>query len=174
METQPPVICIEQFVPDPDELLASVLAHTEWDDRIRARRTASFGKPYNYSQITYPEVSMPDYLQAICGAIEQRIGFLPNNCLINNYVEGGSSMGFHADSIVELVPGTGVAIVSLGETRALTFRRTGARDIRWNCPLPQGSLLYMPPAMQLEWQHSVLKQPGAGQRLSLTFRALKP
>jgi hypothetical protein len=31
----------------------------------------------------------------------------------------------------------------------------------------------MPPEIQLEWQHGVLKQVGAGQRLSLTFRALQ-
>jgi len=173
MNTQPDITFVEHFVPNADGLLRSILTKTDWDDRMHARLTASFGAPYNYSNMSYPEVPMPDHLQEVCEAINQRLRFMPNNCLINNYIEGNSSMGFHADSIAELVPSTGVAIVSLGETRTLTFRRTQERDIRWGCPLPHGSLLYMPPEVQLEWQHGVLKQVGAGQRLSLTFRALQ-
>ncbi|MBW3635716.1 MAG: alpha-ketoglutarate-dependent dioxygenase AlkB [Armatimonadetes bacterium] len=173
MNPQPEVIFVERFVPDAHGLLRSILTQTKWDERLHARLTASFGAPYNYSNMTYPEVPMPSPLQEVCEAINGRLGFKPNNCLINNYVEGTSTMGFHADSIEELAPQTGVAIVSLGETRTLTFRRTQQREVRWECPLPQGSLLYMPPEVQLEWQHGVLKQAGAGQRLSLTFRALQ-
>jgi alkylated DNA repair dioxygenase AlkB len=170
---QPPIVFKEGFIADADALYETILTQTPWDGRMHARLTASYGVPYNYANMSYPAVPMPEYLQQVCAAIHQRIGFLPNNCLINNYVEGSSSMGFHADSITELVPGTGVAIISLGEMRTLTFRRTAQREIRWDCPLPHGSLCYMPPAMQLEWQHGVLKQAGAGQRVSLTFRALQ-
>ena len=83
-------------------------------------------------------------------------------------------MGFHADSVAELEPQTGVAIVSLGAVRALTFRQTRAREVQWSQPLSHGSLLYMPAEIQADWQHGVLPQPGAGPRVSLTFRALKP
>ena len=173
MTTQPDVIFDSYFVGDADALLAAIVEQTPWDNRMHARLTASFGAPYNYSNMTYPAVLMPAHLQNICDAIYQRLGFMPNNCLINNYLEGSSKMGFHADNVEELQSRTGVAIVSLGETRALTFRRTNERDVRWDCPLPHGSLLYMSDEVQLEWQHGVLPKPGAGQRISLTFRALK-
>ena len=173
MITEPEVLFVERFVEDPDSLLHSLLAETTWDEQIYARLTASFGVPYNYSGMTYSEVPMPGYLQDVCAAINERLRFAPNNCLVNNYVEGGSRMGFHADSIEELVPGTGVAVVSLGAMRTLTFRRTEERDIRWGCPLPHGSLLYMPPEAQSDWQHGVLKEAGVGQRVSLSFRALR-
>lgn len=140
---------------------------------MHARLTASYGAPYNYSNMSYPEAPMPDYLLEICEAISEVVGFVPNNCLINNYLDGNSRMGFHADSLEELVPRTGVAIVSLGEERTLTFRRSEERDVCWPCPLPHGSLLYMPPTVQIEWQHGVQKQLGAGQRVSLTLRNLK-
>lgn len=172
MSTHPEVIFAERFVADPDGLLRSVLTETEWDTRMYARLTASFGVPYNFSNMTYPEAPMPDYLREVCVALQERLHFLPNNCLINNYVEGSSTMGFHADSTEELVPNTGVAIVSLGATRTLTFRRTRERDVRWEQRLPHGSLLYMPDEVQREWQHGVLKESGAEQRISLTFRAL--
>jgi alkylated DNA repair dioxygenase AlkB len=83
-------------------------------------------------------------------------------------------MGFHADSIVELVPGTGVAVVSLGAARTLRFRRIDDKSVLWDCPLPNGSLLYMPPEVQLAWKHGVPETPGAGPRISLTFRRLRP
>lgn len=170
---KPRVIVDEKFITDADVLYQAILTQTAWDDRMHARLTASYGAPYNYSNMTYPKAPMPEHLQQVCGAINQRLGFTPNNCLINNYMAGSSTMGFHADSIAELVPGTGVAIVSMGDTRTLTFRRSEERAARWECPLPHGSLLYMPAEVQLEWQHGILKQAGAGQRLSLTFRALQ-
>ena len=39
--------------------------------------------------------------------------------------------------------------------------------------LASGSLLYMTAEVQHEWKHSILPQPGAGGRISLTFRRLK-
>lgn len=173
MNTKPNVTFIENFAADADELYRLILERTVWDERMNARLTASYGAPYNYSNMTYPATPMPRYLGTAVDAIEKELGWRPNNCLINNYVEGSSRMGFHADSTAELEPGTGVAIVSLGETRTLTFRRTDDHEIRWGCPLPHGCLLWMNDEVQAYWQHGVLKQSGAGQRVSLTFRALK-
>ena len=173
MNTDPEVTFIEKFVADAEALYRLILENTIWDERMSARLTASFGAPYNYSQISYPATPMPKYLQKVVDAIEKELSWRPNNCLINNYVEGSSRMGFHADSTAELEPGTGVAIVSLGATRTLTFRRTAEPDVRWGCPLPPGSLLWMDDEVQAHWQHGVLKQSGAGPRVSLTFRALK-
>ena len=82
-------------------------------------------------------------------------------------------MGYHYDAIDELAPGTGVAIVSLGATRTLRFRLQDDREIEHPWPLPGGSLLYMPPELQHTWKHGVPRQPGAGPRISLTFRCLR-
>ena len=75
---------------------------------------------------------------------------------------------------VELEPGTGVAIVSLGAERILRFRRIDDKSITCDYLLPNGSLLYMPPEVQLEWKHGVPAQPETGSRISLTFRRLQP
>lgn len=172
METRPKVLYVERFISDADCLFQTVLEQTVWDSSMHARQTASYGEPYNYSQMAYPKKSMPGWLQEVCTAIHNQVGFLPNNALLNKYADGGSTMGFHEDSIAELQVGTGVAIVSLGCQRSLTFRRTAHHDVRWVCPLAHGSLLYMPPEVQLEWQHGLRKQAGAALRVSLTFRAL--
>ena len=173
MNDYPKITFIENFVADADKLYRLITDNTTWDERMSARLTASYGVPYNYSNMIYPAAPMPNYLSEIAESIEQELGWKPNNCLINNYVAGSSRMGFHADSTAELEPGTGVAIVSLGATRTLFFRRTDAPEIRWGCPLPPGSLLWMDDEVQAHWQHGITKEAGAAPRVSLTFRALQ-
>ncbi len=114
---QPEITFIEHFIADADALFQTVVAQTTWDDRMQRRLTASFGAPYNYSNMTYSAVPMPEHLSNVCDLIQQKVGFRPDNCLINRYLDGSSTMGFHADSLEELVPQTGVAIISLGDTR---------------------------------------------------------
>jgi alkylated DNA repair dioxygenase AlkB len=82
-------------------------------------------------------------------------------------------MGFHADSTEELVAGTGIAIVSLGAERDLSFRSQADKHILERYLLRSGSLLYMTPELQQSWKHGVLAQEGAEGRISLTFRCLK-
>jgi alkylated DNA repair dioxygenase AlkB len=170
---QPRIVFEEDFVKDADALSACIRDNTTWDERMRARRTASFGVPYNYSGMIYSQVSMPAELNAVMSGIELRHGFMPNNCLANYYETGDSTMGFHSDSIDELVSGTGVAIVSLGAQRILRFRRIKDKTITFDYQLPSGSLLYMPPEVQLVWRHAVAAHPNAESRISLTFRKLR-
>ena len=160
------------FVPDGDALFTLLSETTAWDARMRARRTASFGVPYNYSGITYPHAAMPEPVAALMERLTTHIGWRPNNCLANNYPDGNSSMGFHADETDELEPGTGVAVVSLGAERVITFRSSD-KSVTVEYPLPSGSLLTMTAEVQAWWKHAILAQPGAGGRISLTFRRLR-
>ena len=91
---------------------------------MTARKTASFGNAYNYSQINYPYQDFLPELEAINKKLNSVIGFEPNNCLINYYLNGKSKMGYHSDQTDILQTDTGIAIVSVGETRTLKFRKT--------------------------------------------------
>jgi len=166
---RPEVTLHEGFVRDPLVLMQKIKEVADWR-KMRARWTASFGVPYNYSGMTYPEIALPPELQELCRRIQPIAGFLPDNCLANLYLSGGSRMGFHSDD--DLAPGTGVAIVSLGSERTLRFRLKEHREATCDFPLPDGSLLYMAPGVQIEWQHGVPEQVGAGERISLTFRKI--
>ena len=141
-----------------------------WDERLRSRKTASFGVAYNYSGMTYPAVDMLDALIPICDRIEEEIGFMPNNCLLNYYPDGNSTMGYHSDNISELKAGTGVAIVSLGAARYIHYRHKGDRAIEYKYLLNSGALLYMNDKIQQHWLHAIPKQLEASERISLTFR----
>jgi GrpB-like predicted nucleotidyltransferase (UPF0157 family)/alkylated DNA repair dioxygenase AlkB len=168
---EPPAIYLNPgFIDAPDLLFESLKQSVEWDQRMRARKTASFGVPYNYSQIAYDAAPMPQSLEAICARIALELGFHPNNCLLNYYPDGASSMGFHSDSTAELAPGTGVAIVSIGSVRSMVYRSKADKTVQFEYPLQNGSLLYMSGQIQQEWLHAIPKAQGAGERISLTFR----
>ncbi len=162
-----------RFIEDPDDLLAWLRGSVTWDERMKARKTASFGVAYNYSQIAYAEQPMPPQLALLAGLISDELGFMPNNCLINCYPDGDSSMGFHSDSLSELEPGTGVAIVSVGSVRSIVYRNKEDRSLQFDYPLPHGSLLYMGQQVQDEWLHAIPKSDCNGERISLTFRSMR-
>ena len=153
--------------------LLHYLKHTvRWDESMKARKTASFGKAYNYSQINYPYQDLNGELAQLVVLLEEELGFKPNNCLINYYLNGNSRMGFHSDQTDILYAGTGVAIISLGSTRVLRFRNIDNKTIIHDFELKSGSLLYMSADIQNAWQHSIPKSSTDEARMSLTFRKL--
>ncbi|MEM7716500.1 MAG: alpha-ketoglutarate-dependent dioxygenase AlkB [Cyanobacteria bacterium P01_A01_bin.68] len=167
---EPELVFIDNFIESSNELFVSLRDNIVWDERIKARKTASFGVAYDYSNITYPQVEMHSSLISICNKIESDIGFLPNNCLLNYYPDGNSTMGYHSDSAKELKLGTGVVIISLGSERCISFRSKVDREIKFKYQLYCGGLLYMDKAVQDNWMHAIPKQNGAGERISLSFR----
>lgn len=169
---RPDLLLVPDFVPDPSALFDRMVAGVDWDRRMKARLTASWGRPYDYAGIDYAARPMPAWLLDLCARIERGVGFLPDNCLANYYPDGNSKMGFHADSIAELAEGCGVAIVSLGAERPLRFRRMDDVNVRHSITQPAGSLLYMPQDVNREWVHAIPRQRVAGPRISLTFRKL--
>jgi alkylated DNA repair dioxygenase AlkB len=66
-------------------------------------------------------------------------------------------MGYHSDQTDILENGTGIAIVSLGETRSLTFRNIADPAEFHAYELPSGSLIYMTQEVQANWQHAIPK-----------------
>ena len=167
---KPDLKIIEEFVSEADLLFREILSTTIWDERMKSRKTASYGVSYDYSGISYPETRMPENLEKICFKIEKIIGFFPNNCLMNYYLDGNSKMGFHSDSSEELLPNSGVAIISLGSERDIAYRKIENKDVKVRYSLKPGSLLYMTDELQQEWQHAIPAHKGVGERISLTFR----
>lgn len=170
---EPQIQIDDSFYADHDVLFRKLVATVAWDDRMAARRTASFGRPYNYSQISYPQSPFPKELLPVAELLDARLNIRFNNCLLNYYESGDNTMGFHSDDTTGLVAGTGVAIVSLGSVRNITYRSKESPDIQISYALPSGSLLYMDDLVQDKWTHAIKRQKDAGPRISLTWRAFK-
>lgn len=170
----PEIVYLPRFVADPTLLFERVLRDTVWDERMRARRTASWGIAYNYSGISYADVPFPAYLAELASRVAEQVHHPVNNCLANWYADGASTMGFHSDATADLVPASTVAIVSLGAPRTLTFRPKAAKKHHLAYALAPGSMLVMAPSVQRDWQHALLAAEEAGPRISLTFRWVRP
>lgn len=81
-------------------------------------------------------------------------------------------MGYHSDQTDILETDTGIAIVSVGETRTLKFRDIENPDHFLTYELTAGSLIYMTQEIQTIWQHSIPKSDTENGRISLTFRQI--
>lgn len=173
MSMQPDVRYEPAFLEDHAALFEALRDGVDWDRTMAARLTASFGRPYNYRQMVYPEAPMFPALVPVVERLEAVLGVRYDNCLLNYYLDGRSKMGFHRDETEGLRPGTGVAIVSLGAPRKITFRRQDDVEVRWAQELAPGSLLHMEHAVQDEWVHAIKRQRHAGPRISLTWRAFR-
>jgi len=172
MTTIPGILYVESFLRDQVSVFAWAVANVAWDDRIRARKTASFGVPYNYAGLTYEPRPFSPELERVRMMVGERVGMAANNCLLNYYPDGNARMGFHSDSAMGLIGDSGVAIVSLGAQRGLRFRRIANFEERVTVVLAPGSLLYMRPEVQSEWQHALPRTSRPQPRISLTFRAV--
>jgi alkylated DNA repair dioxygenase AlkB len=170
---EPPLLVQEDFVTEAQELYERLVAEILWDERMKARKTACYGEAYNYSGITYDTIAMHPALVPLVDKLEAKLGYRPNSCLLNYYADGNATMGFHSDSEEDIVPGTGIAIVSLGAERTLTFRSKQEKQNEHAYRLGSGSLLYMPPGVQDDWKHAVLPQENTSGRISATFRLLR-
>ncbi|MDG9666134.1 alpha-ketoglutarate-dependent dioxygenase AlkB [Hahella sp. CR1] len=168
----PDIILQTAFVERPDALFRELKDNVAWDERLKARKTASFGVSYDYSGMSYPQTELPENLARVGRDIEKTLGFYPNNCLLNYYPDGESSMGYHSDSSEELAPGTGVAIISLGAERRISYRNKADKAHVVTYMLEHGALLYMDKGVQDRWMHAIPKMPGVGERISLTFRLI--
>ncbi|HAA15010.1 MAG TPA: alpha-ketoglutarate-dependent dioxygenase AlkB [Cytophagales bacterium] len=166
----PGIQYFESFLEEAPALLENLVAQAAWETSMQARWTASYGVPYNYSQMTYPERAFLPQLEIVRQKVALSVGFQPNNCLLNYYQDGKSKMGFHSDETKNLVTGCGIAIVSLGGTRTLRFRQIADPSVTTNLSLVSGSLVYMSQEVQHTWQHAIPKAPVALPRISLTFR----
>jgi alkylated DNA repair dioxygenase AlkB len=169
------MIIINDFDIKIDDLFFLIKNGTKWDNSISSRMTASYGVPYNYSNINYEPSKFPNYIFELAKQIENIIGFLPNNCLLNYYYNSESRMGFHSDQIDILEDNTGIAILSLGASRIMRFKNKVDNKIVFDIILNSKSLFYMDQTVQNQWLHSILpeKEKNTSERISLTFRKLR-
>lgn len=164
---------IPDFYADHFHLFETLIGQIDWDESIKSRKTASFGIPYNYSNMAYDVQEIPEILVPVLATVNTELGYVSNNCLINYYHENESSMGFHEDNVEYLAANTGVCIVSLGNERILRFRNTQNKDLKHDIELKAGSLFYMSQEIQQYWQHAILRTKSNGERISLTFRNIE-
>lgn len=168
------IILIENIESINPLLFDEIIKNTNWDDSLLARKTVSYGVPYNYNNMIYTKQKFPKYISDLASKVEKHIGFYPNNCLINYYYESKSKMGFHSDQIDILYENTGIAIFSLGSNRIMKFKHKNDVTLFFEIELRSQSLLYMTQNFQKNWLHAILPATLINsERISITFRKIK-
>ncbi|MGI2258119.1 alpha-ketoglutarate-dependent dioxygenase AlkB family protein [Shewanella sp. GXUN23E] len=132
------------------------------------------GVEYQYSGLLVSPTPWPHYAQRLREQLRRDFGLMSNGVLVNRYAGGRDCMGWHADDEAELLPGSDIASVSLGDGRDFVVRhnRTGQKQ---TLHLESGDLLLMHFPMQQDWQHALPKRlRQQGTRWNFTFRCLIP
>ena len=94
-----------------------------------------------------------------------------NVCLCNYYSTGNRTIGWHSDR-EEYGSTQSIASISLGDERSFMFRKKGKQESCLELTLNHGSLLWMGPGTQENYEHCVPKEQNkkCNGRINLTFR----
>jgi len=93
-----------------------------------------------------------------------------NSVLINRYLSGRDSMGYHEDAYWAMGPQPYILSVSLGVARKFRLRNKKTRQIITST-LEHGSVLLMyGRKVQEKWEHNMDKDTTQELRLNLSFR----
>ena len=121
---------------------------------------------------TYTSVPYHDEVLEIQGAINKNYDF--NVCFLNRYDAASQHLGWHADDSPGMDHEHPIIVISFGEPREIWWREKGYRGVipaNQRQLLGHGSLFYMPPGFQLQYQHRIPKgDKPMGCRISLTYR----
>jgi alkylated DNA repair dioxygenase AlkB len=127
---------------------------------------------YQYADLELPSQGFTPVLTGIRQQLEQfeSTAFGYNSVLLNLYINGKQTIGWHSDKEAQLGPAPVIATVNLGATRTFSFREKESGE-RIDLKLENGDVLMMNAACQQNYLHAILPQKGdVGPRISLTYR----
>lgn len=108
-------------------------------------------------------------LSKIKKRVEKHTGLTFNFCAVMKYPHGNVIINKHQDK--EMVPGTTIAGVSVGETRTIRFTANYWTKTGIDIDLLHGGIYIMHPPTNDKWFHEMVRNGKAvGCRYSLTFR----
>lgn len=163
---------ISNFKKDSQDIFKYLESNIPWQNEMKSRKTASFGIPYNSSNIKYNYNPIPPELVNLFKEVCEIVGFIPNNVLLNFYETGFSRMGYHSDDINILEKNTGVVILSFGSSRVMRFKSKRSGEI-FDQTITPGSLLLLTEENQIEYLHSILPSENIlDKRISVTLRKI--
>lgn len=165
----------EGFIPPSESsaLFGTLKQDTVWDERVKSRKTASYGLPYDYSGISYPITPIPEMFLPLLDKAEKAVGFRPNNILLNWYYDDRSKMGYHSVRTDILEEDCGIVIISLGDTARLDFRWKDDKAFHDSEILESGSLFYMGQERQEIMEHALSIPDFKEGRVSITLRRVR-
>lgn len=134
----------------------------------------AYGKNYSYTGSKNNALPISEELSPFLEWSQENIHSDLNGLLLNWY-EGQRKhyIGAHRDDTRELVKGSPIVTISLGEERIFRMRPYGQKGYR-DVVISQGSVLIIPWETNLIWTHEVPHfAKYQGRRISITLRVFK-
>ncbi|WP_299803841.1 alpha-ketoglutarate-dependent dioxygenase AlkB [uncultured Shewanella sp.] len=133
---------------------------------------ADRGCDYFYSGLLIEARPWPKYAYKLRQKLARDYGLNSNGVLVNQYMDGHDSMGWHSDDEPEIEPASDIASLTLGATRDFFIRHKQTQQ-KICLQLQSGDLLIMHWPMQKDWEHSLPKRLKVrNARINYTFRRL--
>jgi alkylated DNA repair dioxygenase AlkB len=133
------------------------------------------GVAYRYASHLQNSHPWSPTLLVLLRQVEAACGHSFNAVLANCYRDGQDSVGWHADDEPDLGVAPVIASMSLGATRAFSWRPRLTPDAVCSLDLAAGTLLVMEAPFQRDYEHAVLQDARIGAaRINLTFRLVEP
>ncbi|MCH7812304.1 MAG: alpha-ketoglutarate-dependent dioxygenase AlkB [Chloroflexi bacterium] len=140
------------------------------------RRQKAYGFDYRFSGMNAEADPVPPYLEPFLYWSRENIDDRFNGLLVNWYDGSlGHYIGPHHDDKRQLVIGSPIATISLGEERIFRMSR-GKKETRQTKDFlaDPGSVIVLPWETNLVWKHSVPKfSRYKGRRISITLRGFE-
>jgi alkylated DNA repair dioxygenase AlkB len=162
---------VPTWVRGADDLLHDVLTRASWHQRVVTMHGRLVAEPRLHAWFgadPHDDAVSPVF-GTIANALMTRYDRDFTHLGAALYRDGRDSVAWHGDRIPYEIVDPVVAIVSLGERRALRMRPKGG-GASHAFVLHGGDLLVMGGTSQRTWEHSVPKTAHAGPRLSVQFR----
>lgn len=139
------------------------------------RLVAEYGDDTFVFPDTGPNRGWSPALASLRDRLEGSVSGRYNYALANWYRTGRDFTGWHTDKMDLHRPGSHIAMVSVGVSRRMAFRRTDDRNVVAEIDVECGSLLVMTAGSQRGYEHSIRPDAGVeGHRISVTYRDLLP
>lgn len=164
---------IPHWLPDPDELFATLLASVRWEQRERWMYDRMVTEPRLTAEIARLVDAPHPALVAAADALSEIYGVRYDHLWLNHYRDGNDSTAWHRDHVSCRRPGCIVPVLSLGATRRFVLRRKeGGPSIPF--VVSSGTMFVMGGRVQDDWVHAVPKSTHVvGARISVNFQSME-
>ncbi len=142
------------------------------------RYQQQYGKSYWFSGMKHEALPVPEILKPFLEWVNTLNYGDFDGSLLNWYKNGAHYIGKHSDDESNLVKGSAIIAISLGESRKFRIRCKKTDKIIQDINLFDRSYIVMGGQMQKNYTHEIVKINGkkgenTGKRISLTFRQFK-
>lgn len=130
-------------------------------------------KKYIYSRSVRKLSPMTPTFKELQKIVEEHTGIHFDFVLLNYYRDGNDKVGWHSDD-EPMMDCSNIVSLSLGAERPFKFREKETHKVVWKETLKNGSMVWMKPGCQEEYEHEVPKSMKVKEpRINLTFRKFK-